>query len=90
MNAKRKSLTQHRLGLNKFADMSPEEFAETYLKQIEMPSNMESRKVQDDDDCQNLPESVDWREKGAVTEVRDQGECRKTHFEKKHIVIVFS
>ncbi|XP_027918093.1 ervatamin-B-like [Vigna unguiculata] len=76
MNAKRKSLTQHRLGLNKFADMSPEEFAETYLKQIEMPSNMESRKVQDDDDCQNLPESVDWREKGAVTEVRDQGECQ--------------
>jgi len=79
MNAKRKSATQHRLGLNKFADMSPEEFAETYLKEIDMPSNLESRKMlKDDDDCENLPDSVDWREKGAVTEVRDQGECRKT------------
>ncbi|CAJ1938664.1 unnamed protein product [Sphenostylis stenocarpa] len=77
MNAKRKSPTQHRLGLNKFADMSPEEFAETYLKQIEMPSNFESRKVRKDDgDCENLPDSVDWREKGAVTEVRDQGDCQ--------------
>ncbi|ESW31452.1 hypothetical protein PHAVU_002G239300 [Phaseolus vulgaris] len=78
MNAKRKSGTQHRLGLNKFADTSPEEFAETYLKEIDMPSNLGSRKMQkdDDDDCENLPDSVDWREKGAVTEVRDQGECQ--------------
>ena len=82
MNAKRKSpTTQHRLGLNKFADMSPEEFMKTYLKEIEMPySNLESRKKLqkgDDADCDNLPHSVDWRDKGAVTEVRDQGKCRK-------------
>ncbi|KAH1050779.1 hypothetical protein AAZX31_08G114300 [Glycine max] len=81
MNAKRKSpTTQHRLGLNKFADMSPEEFMKTYLKEIEMPySNLESRKKLqkgDDADCDNLPHSVDWRDKGAVTEVRDQGKCQ--------------
>jgi C1A family cysteine protease len=79
MNAKRKSQTQHSLSLNKFADMSPEEFSKTYLPKIEMqiPSNRDNAKLRDDDDCENLPTSVDWREKGAVTEVRDQGNCRK-------------
>lgn len=78
MNAKRKSQTQHRLSLNKFADMSPEEFSKTYLPKIEMqiPSNRDNAKLRDDDDCENLPTSVDWREKGAVTEVRDQGNCQ--------------
>ncbi|RDX75850.1 hypothetical protein CR513_44226 [Mucuna pruriens] len=80
MNAKRKSNTQHSLGLNKFADISPEEFAKTYLKQIEIPSNLDNikklQKDDDDDSCENLPDSLDWREKGAVTEVRDQGKCQ--------------
>lgn len=76
MNAKRKSPTQHRLSLNKFADLSPEEFSKTYLQ--ETPSKYGDRKLQDeDDDCENLPDSVDWRKKGAVTEVKDQGNCRK-------------
>ncbi|KAL2343284.1 hypothetical protein Fmac_004569 [Flemingia macrophylla] len=75
MNAKRKSPMQYRLGLNKFADMTPEEFQKTHLKELEIPSNLDHVKVQDDE-CENLPDSVDWREKGAVTEVRDQGECQ--------------
>ncbi|OIW19233.1 hypothetical protein TanjilG_20358 [Lupinus angustifolius] len=78
-NAKRKSLLQYHLGLNKFADMSPEEFKKTYLHEIEKPSKWDNKKVHDDEDdesCENLPSSVDWREKGAVTEVRDQGNCQ--------------
>ncbi|KAJ1426136.1 Peptidase C1A, papain C-terminal [Sesbania bispinosa] len=74
MNAKRKSPLQHRLGLNKFADMSPEEFSKSYLQQIKVPSNLDNRRLKDS--CENLPASVDWREKGAVTEVRDQGDCQ--------------
>ncbi|PNX76265.1 cysteine proteinase [Trifolium pratense] len=79
MNAKRKSPLQHRLSLNKFADMSPEEFSKTYLQEIEMqiPSKFDDRKHEDNDnDTENLPASVDWREKGAVTDVRDQGDCQ--------------
>ncbi|CAL0306457.1 unnamed protein product [Lupinus luteus] len=76
-NAKRKSQLQHHLGLNKFADMSPQEFKKSYLlHEIEKPSKWGNRKVHDDDSCENLPDSVDWREKGAVTEVRDQGNCQ--------------
>ncbi|XP_012572291.3 P34 probable thiol protease-like [Cicer arietinum] len=77
MNAKRNSPLQHRLGLNKFGDMSPEEFSKTYLSEIQMRSNWDDRKLKDDDDdCDNLPASIDWRKKGAVTEVRDQGNCQ--------------
>ncbi|XP_061356421.1 ervatamin-B-like [Gastrolobium bilobum] len=77
MNAKRKSPFQYRFGLNKFADMSPEEFKKTYTQEIKMPSNWDNiRNLKDDDDsCENLPASVNWTAKGAVTEVRDQGNC---------------
>ncbi|GAU39868.1 hypothetical protein TSUD_69160 [Trifolium subterraneum] len=72
MNAKRKSPLQHRLSLNKFADMSPDEFSKTYLQEIEMqiPSKFHDQKHTDNDkDIENLPASVDWRKKGAVTDV---------------------
>ncbi|KAK7247166.1 hypothetical protein RIF29_42043 [Crotalaria pallida] len=79
MNAKRKSPLEHSLGLNKFADMSPEEFKKTYLHEVEKPSTSKwgsNRKVDDEDSRENLPDFVDWRERGAVTEVRDQGNCQ--------------
>jgi len=68
-------LHSYTLGLNKFADMTLEEFravamgyklpttrettATTFLK----PSNVQ------------IPDSVDWRTKGYVTDVKDQAQC---------------
>ncbi len=66
------------LGINKFTDMSFEEFRALYLGYnaslsrvkglsthtfLRLPSEVQ------------LPESMDWREKNAVTPVKDQGQC---------------
>ncbi|XP_072375485.1 cathepsin L-like proteinase [Diabrotica undecimpunctata] len=63
------------LAVNQFADMTPEEFKVMLDSQIvHMPKpNITSRFVVDSQSV--VPESIDWREKGAVTPVRDQGDC---------------
>ena len=80
-NAKRKSTKgEHRVGLNKFADMSNEEFRKAYLSKVKKPINKGSilsrnmrRKVKSCD----APSSLDWRNDGIVTGVKDQGSCGK-------------
>nr|CAD1823101.1 unnamed protein product [Ananas comosus var. bracteatus] len=71
-----------RLGLNRFADLTNEEFRALYLGrkgERRMRSGPEGngnvtgryRYVEGED----LPASVDWRGNGAVTAVKDQGSC---------------
>jgi hypothetical protein len=67
-----------RLGLNRFADLTNEEYRDTYLGLRNKPRR--ERKVSDRylaADNEALPESVDWRTKGAVAEIKDQGGCGK-------------
>ncbi|KAK7290376.1 hypothetical protein RIF29_04757 [Crotalaria pallida] len=71
-NAKKASTSNYLLGLNKFADWSPEEFQRTYLHDLDMPMNNSMK--QNDLSCK-APPSIDWRKKGAVTEIKDQGSC---------------
>ncbi|CAG9839871.1 unnamed protein product [Diabrotica balteata] len=63
------------LALNQFADMTPEEFKAMLDSQIvHMPKpNITSRFVADPQ--LDVPESIDWRDKGAVAPIRDQGGC---------------
>jgi cathepsin L len=60
------------LGINKFADLTHEEFKSLYLHSMTIkqsgstflpPSNVQ------------IPDSVDWRTQGYVTDVKDQGQC---------------
>ncbi|GLT59279.1 hypothetical protein SLA2020_321080 [Shorea laevis] len=66
----------YRVGLNRFADLTNEEYRATYLGAKKSPRKVSKRsdryelRVGD-----SLPDSVDWRKKGAVVEVKDQGSC---------------
>jgi len=58
------------LGMNKFGDLTSEEFAAMYLTRVPAHgSNYENL-----DDIVTAS-SLDWRDKGAVTPVKDQGSC---------------
>jgi len=65
----------YKLGLNPFSDLTEEEFiaSHTGLKlNSSQPRSSSATYLSVDD---NVPESLNWREKGAVTPVKDQGRC---------------
>ncbi|KAJ1402905.1 Peptidase C1A, papain C-terminal [Sesbania bispinosa] len=65
-----------KLGLNKFADLTNQEYRAMFLgtrKGMLSGSKKTNRYAYRDSD--DLPPSVDWREKGAVAPVKDQGQC---------------
>merc|ERR1711973_847985 len=65
------------LGINQFSDLTQEEFKGQYLggyKALSNPSTSESKAFVKKA-IKDLPESVDWRDMGAVTDVKNQGMC---------------
>jgi len=64
-------------GVTKFMDLTPEEFAANYLLPKETFKNfkVDSAKVMAPLRPVAVPTSFDWRDKGAVTPVYDQGQC---------------
>jgi len=62
-----------KFGYTKFSDMTSDEFAKYYLgykpkPHAKAPTKWESMNVQ-------VPNSFDWRNQGAVTPIKDQGQC---------------
>lgn len=78
-NAVQNSPLRHRLGLNRFADMSNEEFKNNFISKVKKPLNKKrSNELHVKDvSCEDAPYSLDWRKKGVVTGVKDQGNCGK-------------
>ncbi|GJV33211.1 cysteine protease XCP1-like protein [Tanacetum coccineum] len=72
-----KKLSNYWLGLNEFADLSLEEFKNMFLGlKGELPEKREeSSKEFTYRDFVDLPKSLDWRKKGAVAPVKNQGSC---------------
>jgi len=65
-------------GITKFSDMFDDEFAATHkgYKRSKAHRNLPTLSIDDlQDALKSLPVSVDWRTKGAVTPVKDQGNC---------------
>ncbi|XP_016437926.2 senescence-specific cysteine protease SAG39 [Nicotiana tabacum] len=69
----------YKLGINEFADITSEEFFARYTG-LNMPSHLPSSPISStefkiNDLTDDMPSNLDWREKGAVTEVKQQGHC---------------
>lgn len=65
----------YRLGLTRFADLTNDEYRSTYLGAKPHRRNLRTSDRYQPRVGDALPESVDWREKGAVPDVKDQGSC---------------
>ena len=74
------------MGVNQFTDLTTDEFKLLYVSGLKTKSiTNDENNILGSYGCQlytsnidtniNLPLSIDWREKGAVTKVKDQGQC---------------
>ncbi|XP_056635716.1 cathepsin L [Diorhabda carinulata] len=73
-------LVDYKLGLNKYADMLHHEFVQVVngfnkTKNLLRGQDMEDSITFIPPANVKLPDSIDWRELGAVTNVKDQGQC---------------
>ncbi|XP_068646124.1 cysteine protease RD19A-like [Aristolochia californica] len=61
-------------GVTQFSDLTPEEFERNYLG-LKRPSFLKEARKAPILPTNNLPVDFDWRDRGAVTPVKNQGSC---------------
>jgi C1A family cysteine protease len=62
------------MGVNQFTDLTPEEFRAQYVGALKAEVGSYGCKSFSSS-ASGAPSSIDWRTKGAVTSVKDQGQC---------------
>lgn len=62
------------MGINQFTDLTPEEFKAQYVGGLKTEFGSYGCKSFSSS-ASGSPSSIDWRNKGAVTSVKDQGQC---------------
>ena len=73
INSVNAAQTSYTLAINKFADLTTEEFKAKYTGVLRNVPDIEGEIS--DLKTEGLPKTVDWRKKGAVTRVKNQGQC---------------
>ncbi len=64
------------LAMNEYADLSSAEFSQIYNGyRMELKPQNNDTKIYEPDWSVEVPSSVDWRQKGAVSEIKNQGQC---------------
>jgi|ERR1719277_439155 len=63
------------IGINKFSDLTSAEFEKMMLGYLPRPRLSHSNKTTAKRDVKAFQTTTDWRSKGAVTAIKDQGQC---------------
>jgi len=67
--------TTYQLAHNQFSGMDSTDFSQYLMNTEFLPITTSGSKYMDNIHVNSVPDSIDWVEKGAVTDVKDQGQC---------------
>lgn len=67
--------TTYQLAHNQFSGMDSTDFSQYLMNTEFLPITTSGSKYMDNIHVKTIPDSIDWVEKGAVTDVKDQGQC---------------